>query len=201
MNKMPLVLAVALLNCASPRARPQTEHEASPVPQGQNVAPRSSSNASPMPHRRTESKANSPFDYLMAPDLRRAAASCGYGDLPTTEWIQLHSLIEAGDTEQLEILAASAPTREGRVLGIIGLLRAGLASREETVKRLADMDGKVNTCGGCLIYKMQASHLIHLAEAPDVPVAEMLRERDEFLKEFERPEEETAKAAGGKAPP
>jgi hypothetical protein len=120
-----------------------------------------------------------PFEYLMGTNVFWAATDCGYGGLVTEEWAALQKLIDARDEVALEKLATSAKTSEGRVLGIIGLVRLGVIDRNTATERLEKIPGRVQSCDGCMLFDAPAAELIELSNA---------RGASEFLTraEFER---------------
>lgn len=123
-----------------------------------NVAHRASERADPT--------TQASFSFLMGKGVERVGVQCGIANSVQPEWVALHDLVDSGAAERLWDVALHAATVEGRVLGIIGLVKLGRLSPDQGEGFLASMQGNVTSCSGCMIHSTPPTGFTGLASAP-----------------------------------
>lgn len=85
---------------------------------------------------------------------------CGLLGIETRGWLALRELVHFDDRDALHLIARSARTAEGRVLGIAGLYHTGEFDEVSAREALATLPGDVRTCGGCIFSSAPAESMM-----------------------------------------
>ena len=92
------------------------------------------------------------YHLLVGPDLV-VGESCGItGDMRDV-WLDVSDLVRARQTAAMWDLTVRASTREGRVAGVIGLVKLHAATSRDAETMLRRISGTITVCEGCLFYK------------------------------------------------
>lgn len=86
--------------------------------------------------------------------------ACGYGPSPPPAFHWINFLVAARATDALRDAALNAPTLEGQLWALIGLLRAGQLDPDAFDQALATVDEPVWFCDGCIAEQTDASTAI-----------------------------------------
>jgi hypothetical protein len=99
-------------------------------------------------------------ELLLGPYVYVVGTSCGIVGLDMPEWMAMKALVHTGDREALHRVATSAVTREGRVLGIVGLYYTKEIDELRARMMLRHLQGDVQTCGGCIYSSAPAGSMM-----------------------------------------
>jgi hypothetical protein len=92
------------------------------------------------------------YHLLGAPDLV-VGERCGISGDMRELWLDLSELVRTRQVAAIWDLTARASTREGRVAGVIGLVKLHAASPRNAEAMLRGIFGTITVCEGCLFYK------------------------------------------------